>query len=74
MGSDNISPSYNKKAFDPLDRNQAPGMHQDYTTRKILKKAERDINSINKWTYISFFIEFLVFIILIAAWASLGEM
>ena len=74
MDSDNISPSYQKKAFDPLDGNQAPGMHQDFTTRKMLKKAERNINSNNKWTYLSFFLEFVVFIVLIVAWGSLSKM
>ena len=74
MDLGNISPSDHKTAIDPHDRNQDPGMQQDYTTRKMLKKAERNINRNNKWAYISFFIEFVVFVILIAAWANLSKM
>ena len=74
MDPGNISPSYTKDSIDPLDRNQAPGMHQDFATRKMLKKAERNISNNNKWTYISFFIEFVVFLVLIIAWSSLSKM
>ena len=74
MESGNISPSQFNNASNTHDRNNAPGMHQDYATRRILKKADRNIKNNNKWIYISFFIEFVVFIILIVAWATLDKM
>ena len=73
MQSGNISPS-RKNAPDPLDPKDGPGMHQDYSTRKMLKKAERDIRSNEKWAIISIFIEVIVIVVIIAAWVSLSQM
>jgi hypothetical protein len=74
MESGNISPSYQKNAPDPLNPNAGPGMHQDYSTRKLLKKAERNISRNEKWVLASFIIEFIVFVVIIAAWTSLSQM
>ena len=58
---------------DYSDRNLDPGMVVDYQTRKKLKKAERGIKKNIQMAYISFLLEFVVFIILIAVWASLSS-
>ena len=73
MQSGNISPSH-KNAPDPLDPKDGPGLHQDYSTRKALKEAERNIRSNEKWALVSFIIEFIVIVVIIAMWASLSQM
>ena len=44
----------------------------DPHTRKTLKRARDGINRNNKIIYITFFLEFVVFVLIIAAWASLS--
>ena len=39
---------------------------QDYETRKQLRTSRQNIERNNKWVYISFMLEFLVFIILLS--------
>ena len=47
---------------------------QDYETRKQLKISRQKIERNNKWIYISFMIEFLVFIIILISWIMLSQM
>ena len=74
MESGNISPSHNKKSHDPLDPNDGPGMHQDYATRKMLKKQERDYRSNEKWALVALIFESIVIIVIIAFWIQLSQM
>ena len=74
MKSVNTSPTTQKNATGNIEHNKAPGMQQDFQTRKALKKAERNISSNEKWVLVSFFIEFIVFAVIVAAWISLSQM
>jgi len=47
---------------------------QDYETRKQLKISKKKIERNNKWVYLSFMIEFLVFIIIFISWIMLSQM
>ena len=47
---------------------------QDYETRKQLKTSKQKIERNNKWVYLSFMIEFLVFIIIFISWIMLSQM
>ena len=47
---------------------------QDYETRKQLRTSRQNIERNNKWVYISFMIEFLVFIIIFMSWIMLSQM
>ena len=60
MESGNISPSHHKNASDPLSPNEGTDMHQDYSTQKLLKKADRNISGIEIWVLVSFISEFSV--------------
>ena len=60
-----------KNGIDGTARHSDPGMVQDYETRKMLKSAEKGIRKNNTTTYISFVLEFVVIVILIAVWASM---
>ena len=53
-------------------QNQDHGAVVDWHIRKTLKKAQDGINRNNKMIYITFFLEFVVFVLIIAAWASLS--
>ena len=53
-------------------QNQDHGAVVDWHTRKTLKKTQDGINRNNKMIYITFFLEFVVFVLIIAAWASLS--
>ena len=69
-----ISPTTPYNATDNVDHNKAPGMQQDFKSRKALKEAEKNISSIEKWVLVSFSLEFIVFVVIVAAWASLSQM
>ena len=60
-----------KNGVEGNSRHSDPGMVQDYETRKMLKSAEKGIRKNNTTTYISFVLEFVVIVILIAVWASM---
>ena len=53
-------------------QNSDHGAVVDWHTRKTLKRAQDGIYRNNKIIYITFFLEFVVFVLIIAAWASLS--
>ena len=60
------------------DRNKSSGGPgaplQDYETRKQLRISKRKIDRNNKCVYISFVIEFFVFIVVITSFVMLSQM
>ena len=44
----------------------------DWHTKKKLKRVEYGIDRNNKWIYVTFFLEFIVFALIIVAWATMG--
>ena len=55
------------------DLNQDPGMIQDVETRRILKRMDKSLKKTKTKIWISFFLEFLVLIAIIVAWAMLDN-
>ena len=48
-----------------------PGTIQDYESRRMLKRAEDGVRKNNKLVYITFFIEFVVLVLILSAWITL---
>lgn len=53
-------------------QNQEHDTVVDWHTKKKLKRAEYGINRNNKFIYITFFLQFVVFALIIIAWTTLG--
>ena len=47
---------------------------QDYETRKQLRMSKKKVDRNTKWVYISFVIEFIVFIVVLTSWVMLSQM
>ena len=62
---------YVRNAASVTSRNREPEMETDYRIMKSLKKAQSGVAHNNKITFITFFLELVVIIIVVVSWMML---
>ena len=63
--------NYIRNASNVPSRNREPEMETDYRIMKSLKRAKSGVQHNNKITFITFFLELLVIIIVVVSWVML---
>ena len=63
--------NYVRNAASVPSRNREPEMETDYRIMKSLKRAKSGVEHNNKITFITFFLELLVIIIVVVSWVML---
>ena len=63
--------NYIRNASNVPSRNREPEMETDYRIMKSLKRAQTGVARNNKITFITFFLELLVIIIVVVSWVML---
>ena len=63
--------NYARNAASVQSRNREPEMETDYRIMKSLRKARSGVAHNNKITFITFFLEFVMIIVVVLSWMML---
>ena len=66
--------NYVRNAASVTSRNREPEMETDYRIMKSLRKAQIGVAHNNKITFITFFLELVMIIIVVVSWMMLRNM